>query len=95
MRRYLMTLAFLAPATVQAESPIADVICAPKDRMEQRLTQQMGTRRSAMGLRGPEQVMEVWTDARDNWTLVISYASGQSCIVAMGENWQGLERDPA
>jgi len=94
MRKILISLLFLA-VPAQAQSPIAEVLCAPTDRMKQRLTQQMGTRRSAQGLRGPDQVMEVWTDARGDWTLVITYASGTSCIVAMGEDWQGLENDPA
>lgn len=40
-----------------------------------------------MGVRDPEQVMEVWTDPRGHWTMVVRYASGTSCIVAMGEDW--------
>jgi hypothetical protein len=39
--------------------------------------------------------MEVWTDEAGGWTLVVSYAHGTSCIVAMGEHWQEVRRDPA
>jgi hypothetical protein len=35
--------------------------------------------------------MEVWTDAHGDWTLVVRYAHGLSCIVAMGEHWQSLD----
>jgi hypothetical protein len=69
-------------------SPIAEVLCEPTERMRAKLSQQFGERRTATGLRGPEQVMEVWTDARGDWTLVVRYAHGLSCIVAMGEHWQ-------
>lgn len=86
-------LACFAPLA-QAASPIAEVICEPKPRMEQRLTTRLGATRQAMGLRGPEQVMELWTDPEGDWTLVISYATGQSCIVAMGEDWQGRPSRP-
>jgi len=40
--------------------------------------------------------MEVWTADQGDWTLVITYATGTSCIVAMGENWFiRAETDPA
>ncbi|WP_302478001.1 hypothetical protein [Ruegeria arenilitoris] len=31
--------------------------------------------------------MEVWTSRSGAWTMVITYANGTSCIVAMGEDW--------
>jgi hypothetical protein len=43
-------------------------------------------------------VVEVWAvPSTGEWTLVQTYAGGQSCIVAMGENWEGLNpsQDPA
>lgn len=85
MRRLALLLITLA--TPAAASPIAEVICAPTDEMQTRLETRMGTSRTALGVRGPEQVMEVWTDARGGWTMVVRYASGTSCIVAMGEHW--------
>ena len=68
-------------------TPIAEVLCAPTAQLQTRLERQMGTTRTAIGMRSPEQVMEVWTDKRGDWTMVVRYASGTSCIVAMGEEW--------
>ena len=68
-------------------TPLAEVLCAPTDQLRTRYLSHVGTTRSAIGIRGPEQVMEVWTDARGDWTMVVRYASGTSCIVAMGEDW--------
>tara|TARA_R100000750_G_scaffold61494_2_gene52715 strand:+ start:1176 stop:1472 length:297 start_codon:yes stop_codon:yes gene_type:complete len=77
-------------------NPIADVICAPTDQMTRKLTQQFGTTRSASGLRSPEEVVEIWTDSDGDWTMVIAYSTGQSCIVAMGAYWQETEaKNPA
>ncbi|MFP4327110.1 MAG: hypothetical protein ACLFQL_03800 [Paracoccaceae bacterium] len=63
--------------------------------MQDRLVRQFGESRRASGLRGREQIMEVWTDGRGDWTMVVTYASGTSCIVAMGEAWQEHGQDPA
>ena len=81
-------------AGVAQASPIAEVICAPTGEMQDRLTTQMRSERAAIGLRDSEQVMELWT-ARDgeSWTMVVAYASGTSCIVAMGQHWQDLLAD--
>lgn len=91
--------AFLAcTSAVQASSPIAEVICAPKEEMTAKLERQFGARRVASGVRSIEQVMEVWaSDASGDWTLVMTYASGKSCIVAMGEHWDTFTppHDPA
>lgn len=95
MFRFLIVL--MATATpVLATSPIADVLCEPTSRMTEKLSHQMQSKRQNMGLRGPEQVLEVWTDKQGDWTMVITYASGQSCIVAMGEAWMDTaSKDPA
>ena len=75
-----------AGTAAYAVSPIGEVLCAPSDELARRLTQQYGETRLATGVRDPEQVMEVWTSKKsDDWTLVMTYASGTSCIVAMGE----------
>jgi hypothetical protein len=89
-----VTALFLLLALPVGASPIAEVICAPTDQMQVRLKTQFGIERTASGLRGPEQVMEVWTDSQGDWTMVVRYASGTSCIVAMGEHWVAL-KNPA
>jgi hypothetical protein len=93
IRPILLSLVLATPAVA---NPIAEVLCEPTSRMTDKLTRQMQSERQSMGLRGPEQVVEVWTDKRGDWTMVITYASGQSCIVAMGEAWMDTApKDPA
>ncbi|QPM88902.1 hypothetical protein [Pseudooceanicola algae] len=96
MKRLLIPiLCGLWAAPVFAASPIAEVVCDSRAAMEQRLVTRLGSTRQATGLRGPEQVMEVWTDRSGDWTLVVSYASGTSCIVAMGEAWENTAQTSA
>ena len=96
MNRFLyLALLTATAAPAAAKSPIAEVICEPTPALHQRLADRFGETRNATGIRGPDQIMEVWTDQRGGWTLVVTYATGTSCIVAMGEDWATHEKDPA
>lgn len=86
----LAALGLILPAAAAA-SPIAEVVCAPTAEMTRRLETQFGATRSAVGVRDAEQVMEIWTSpVTDGWTMVSTYANGNSCIVAMGHDWTVL-----
>lgn len=92
----LMTLALLAcPAPAAAWSPLAEVICAPRPAMVERLERDRRARLQATGLRDGETVLEVWASDGGGWTLVQSYADGRACIVAMGEHWDMPRPPPA
>ena len=90
--RIIFLLLLCAPAAL-ADGPIAEVICAPRAALVQRLTDQQGSSLAATGLRDSETVMEVWTSPKGDWTLVQSYTDGLSCIVAMGADWD-MPRPP-
>lgn len=97
--RALIPLCFLAlglSTPASAQSPISDIVCAPSDEMRQRLTRDHGATLSGTGLRDAESVVELWSSERGDWTLVVSYATGLRCIVAMGEAWDMIAPpDPA
>lgn len=84
-------LIFCLTAMPAGANPIAEILCEPSAKMTHKLTRQYGSARAAWGMRGPEQVMEVWTDARGEWAMVVRYSNGKSCIVAFGEGWEALE----
>ena len=88
MRLVILACLLALPLPAHAAGPIAEVICSPSEAMTERLTRQLGSVRTASGLRNPEEVVEIWTAPRGDWTMVIRYASGKSCIVAMGQDWQ-------
>lgn len=89
-RRLILLMAFAGPAA--AESPIAEVICVPRDELVQRMR---GASVAGTGLRDAEAVLEVWTRSSGDWTLVQSYANGTACILAMGQAWEAAVPPPA
>lgn len=75
---------------------MADVTCDDSTRMTETLKTVWGAERMGMGLRDPETMLEVWVTARNgDWMIVQNYANGTSCIVAMGEHWEGRPPGPA
>jgi hypothetical protein len=93
-RRLILLLAFAAATSsaVVAQSPIAEVICAPRAEMLLRLR---GAEVAGVGMRYEDAVLEVWAEPSGDWTLVQSYANGTACILAMGEAWEVRQPPPA
>ena len=90
-----LILLALFPLPAAAQSPIAEVICAPRDAILQRLQAGQRAHLAGSGLRDRETVIEIWADAAGDWTLVQSYPNGQSCILAIGEVWEAGPPPPA
>jgi hypothetical protein len=94
LRTFLLCVYVTLPAIAQAQ--MTDVSCDDTARMTETLQQVIGAERKGMGLRDPDTMLEVWVTARNgNWLVVQSYANGTSCIVAMGEHWEGSFANPA
>lgn len=94
--RAVLVASMMLAAPAMAASPIAEVICAPSDEMSDRLTRHHGEKRQGLGFRDPDSRMELWSSEQTgDWTLVVAYASGRSCIVAMGQHWEEMLPDPA
>lgn len=79
-----MTLCSASAAFGQG-GPIGHVLCASPAEMRERLEVRYGATRSWSGLRAPDQVMELWEDDHGEWTMIVQYAGGNWCIVAMGD----------
>lgn len=89
-----LCISLAIPTHTQAQMP--DVICDDSSRMIKTLKETRGAKRQGMGLRDPETMLEVWVTVRNgDWVIVQNYANGTSCIVAMGEHWEGSLTNPA
>lgn len=88
----LIAATVMAAGPAPAATPVAEMLCSLRSDMHTRLSVQFRAERSAVGIRDAESVMEVWTEpGTGNWTMVVTYATGTSCIVAMGEGWEVLD----
>jgi hypothetical protein len=90
--RWRLILLVVLGVPAAAETPLAEVICVPRAELVQRM---QGAAVAGAGLRDAETVLEVWTRASGDWTLVQSYANGTACILAMGEAWEAVMPPPA
>lgn len=95
MRLFLLPLILvLAPAMALAN--LSDVSCDDSARLTHTLTDVLHAERQGTGLRDPDTFLEVWvTRHNSEWLIVQNYANGTSCIVAMGEHWEGAGPGPS
>ena len=95
-RMLTLALAISAAFPTLGNARIGDVICDSRAQMRTKLTDHWGAEQQGAGLRDPETVLEVWViEKTRDWIIVQSYTNGTSCIVAMGENWEGGQSGPA
>ncbi len=93
--RLTAALSLWLAASTNAQSPMTDVSCDDSTRLTQNLKMNWGAERRGMGLRDPETVLEIWVARDGDWIIVQNYSNGTSCIVAMGQHWEGDLLGPA
>ncbi len=88
-----LSICFSVPALAHAQ--MSDVTCDDRTRLAHMLTHDLGAERQGRGLRDPETLLEIWVTQRNgDWIIVQNYTNGTSCIVAMGEHWEGEIPEP-
>lgn len=94
--RYALIVSFCMLTPALAKAAISDVSCDDSTRIADMLTNVLGAERHGMGLRDPETLLEIWvTRQTGDWMIVQNYTNGTSCIVAMGDHWEGILPGPA
>ena len=96
MFRFLTVLALFLGLTATSHAKMTDVSGDDSARMSETLNNLYGAERQGVGLRDPETVLEIWVTRKSgDWLIVQNYSNGTSCIVAMGEHWEGRAPGPA
>lgn len=63
--------------------------CAPRDVVLERLAQKYGEDRQYVGLAGPNRIVETFaSEETGTWTIIVTGASGVSCLVASGSGFE-------
>ena len=83
MYKYLILAGCLA-ALLPAAPARAQSACAPRASLVQDLAVKYAEQQVAMGLAAGGQVMEIFANAAQEWTLIATRPDGVSCIVATG-----------
>lgn len=64
--------------------------CAPRDQVMVTLAEKYEESRQAIGLAGPQAVMELYASAAGSWTIMVTMPDGMSCLLASGQGYQAL-----
>ncbi len=84
LRKTMFVLAVLMPATAAQ----AQITCGTRDSIVERLGEKYGETRRGGGLAGPTAIYELWiSDATGTWTILKTTPDGQTCAMAVGDNW--------
>jgi hypothetical protein len=84
---------------ISVSSAQAQQICAPRGSAVMKLEKQFDERVFGRGLAANGQrMLELFVSKTGSWTVLVSDPNGHSCVMASGDNWQGLKQlagDPA
>ncbi len=86
MRRSYGYLAAAAVALLVTPAE-ARVACNARDEVVKALDQQFAEVQVASGVTQGGQLMEVFASHEGTWTLILSLPTGQSCLIANGDEW--------
>ncbi len=92
----LGTMAISALSLKAQEAPLpqptpAGNKCAPRDKMVEQLSTRFSEVRQSIGMAGPAQVVETFADTETgSWTIIVTGATGLTCIVAAGRAYENL-----
>ena len=93
MLKHIMRLAVAAPLfagwPLAASAMDPHLACNARDNVVSALAEQFSEIPVANGLTQGGQLMEVFASAQGTWTLILSLPSGQSCLIANGDDWDG------
>ncbi len=79
----LGTAALAPPVQAQGVAP-----CFDRDKLVENLANGYKESQTGIGLRGPQQLLELWSSAETGtFTILITRADGLSCVLASGKNW--------
>ncbi len=69
-----------------AEAAQAQMACGTRDSVVEKLGEKYGETRRGGGLSGAV-IIEVWALDDGTFTILLTYPSGMSCILAVGDGW--------
>ena len=68
----------------------AQTVCGDRTEILKTLAKFRSERPRAMGLSAEGQVIEVLVSSTGTWSILVSYPTRLTCLVATGEGWERL-----
>lgn len=74
---------------------MAQSVCSPTPMMYEQLSDDQGESRVAVGMVATGEMLELWAgDRSGTWSLLVTRPDGVTCVVAVGVNFERVERRP-
>lgn len=89
MRNLIGTVSLAATLAAAGSASGAQPHCADRATVTERLKSSYGERYVGGGIHSETAIMEVWmSEEQGTWTILMTTASGQSCVMATGTHWR-------
>ncbi len=89
MFKRIVTAALVFGTLALAPPVQAQVLCAERSVITDRLETRFHETYQGAGLQGTTSLVEIWSsEETGTWTMLLSRANGTSCVIASGQNWQ-------
>ena len=80
----------LAVSVIALPRPAFAKPCGLRDDLVGVLKQTHKEKPAAIGLTSTGRLMEIFAASNGNWTILVTRASGRSCVVATGQAWSAI-----
>lgn len=84
--RFIVLFALMSCLMISAAAAHMD--CAQRSLVVDKLLVEFKEKQVALGLDSGGRVIELFISSTGNFTILVSYTDGQSCVAATGEGWQ-------
>ena len=91
MKSKLFALSFgFAVVIIATKNAHAAPTCAPRADILAQLAETYSETRQSIGIATNNAVVETFASTSGSWTIIVTMTSGQSCLIASGQNFESL-----
>ena len=94
IRSVAMFAAVISTLLSPLPTAAASFACGPHAEIVKELETRFEERHQSIGLASNGAVIEVFTSSTGSWTIPMTFPNGQSCMLAVGEDWQSVPVPP-
>lgn len=93
MKMLAMTVAAtacIAPAALAdagLTTQAIQTVCGDRSAIVEKLQSAFDEKQAAVGILGPDAMMEIYVSETGTWTIISTDTIGQSCVISAGEGW--------
>jgi hypothetical protein len=69
----------------------AQMVCGTRTEIVNKLSDSYEEQQTSAGIARNGNLVEVFSSREGSWTIIYTIPGGQTCLMAVGENWQALK----